>query len=102
MTNENTQWGVYSYKRSRKTKRTVSTMVAIFDTAPEARQLLAAWAGYGQVYSAPCDEHAKVTPAGKKKYTQHLQNVGVSHVKPDASWRYVSPRWNGPNSHARV
>lgn len=102
MHGDNSKWAVYSYKRERKTKRTVSTMVAIFDTAPEARQLLADWSGYGQVYAAPVDEHAKVTPAGKKKYTQHAANVGVLHVTPVASWRYISRRWNGPNMDMRV
>ena len=94
-------WGVYSYKRSRKNKRTIATLVAIFDTVREARQLLADWSGYGQVYSAPCDSHAVVLAGGKKKYTQHLQNVGASQVKPDPTWQYTPPHWNG-QTDARV
>ena len=94
MVDENSKWAVSHYKRQRKSKRLVATIVAIFDTAREARQLIQCWRGHGQVYAGPCDSNAKVTPAGKRRMTAHLKNSGALKISPDPSWVYVAPNWN--------
>ena len=96
------QWGLYTYRRTKTGKRTVATLIAKFDNAPDARELLQSWRGTGQVYIGPCDERTRITARGKTKMAEHLKNASSFKIAPDASWRYLPPAWNGPNSHARV
>ena len=94
MVYENSHWGVYHYKRAKKSKRTIATLVAKFDTAAGARQLVQNWRGIGQVYAGPCAADAKIAAAGKRKMTEHRNNEGAIKVRPDPAWQYISPNWN--------
>ena len=62
-------WGVYHYRR--KGKRLIATLVKVFDSAKDARLLMQDWRAKGPVYVGPCDVNAKITPQGKRMFTNH-------------------------------
>ena len=96
MLDTNSHYGVYHYRKQKK--RTIATLLAKFDNVGDARKLLETWQGVGLVYVAPCDERAEVTPAGKKRLTEHHKNAAKFKSAPDKSWEYVGPIWNKPSA----
>ena len=86
-------WGVFHYRRT-KGKRLIATLVAKFDNAQDARQLMGDWKGDGPVYASPCEKDVLITPAGKRKLTMHKKNGPADRTAPDKSWEYVKPAWN--------
>ena len=92
MLDTNSHYGVYHYRKQKK--RTISTLLAKFDNASDARKLLQTWQGVGLVYVGPCDERAQITPQAKKKLTEHRKNASQFKSAPDASWQYITPQWN--------
>ena len=95
MGDETQNWGVYHYRRT-KGRRLIATLIAKFDNAQDARQLMKDWKGEGPVYVSPCAKDVLITPAGKRKLSTHRKNSSAHKTAPelDKSWEYVTPAWN--------